>query len=59
MSLYRFLFIKSHEFALIILFFFFFGQSPWLLGSCSLTRDPTRSPAVEAQSPNHWTSEEL
>ena len=57
MSLYRFLFIKSHEFALIILFFFLANLS--FLGSCSLTRDPTPSPAVEAQSPNHWTSEEL
>ena len=42
-------------------FFLFFLAAPcsglWDLSS--LTRDPTRAPAVKVRSPNHWTAREL
>ena len=45
---------------LIPLFFFFFCHTTQHVGSLSsLTRDQTLTPALEAQSLNHWTAREV
>ena len=49
---------KSETFRVFVLgVFFATAHSMWNLSSP--TRDRTRAPALEAQSPNHWTTREV
>ena len=44
---------------MILFFFFFLAVLHGLRDLSSSTRDGTVPPAVEAQSPNHWTAREF